>query len=279
LTWKTSVSPAAGWLTKTAGGTIAGNGQSGSISVAAKTNGLTAGTYNTAVTISASDSSNVTVQGGTQTFTVTLKVLPPCVLSTPAPSTLALTLAQGQATSSALAVVLSESGTCARPVTWQASSSSAWLTLNAPSGTDSGSGSSLGVNAEASSLSPGSYPGKITITATDNFGAAIGNTQTVSVTLTVTGLSVSGSVLACLVINCTPPLALAGATVTITSGSTTVATTTADASGNYSFSNIPAGNYTITATGFDGSSNHYTGNLALALSGNTSNVIINVLPG
>ncbi len=279
LTWKTSVSPAASWLTQTAGGTIAGNGQSGSIGITANTAGLTAGTYSTTVTISATDSSNVTVQGGTQAFTVTLTVLPPCVLSKPAPSTLAITLAQGQTTSSALAVALSESGTCARPVTWQASPNSSWLTLNATSGKDNGSGISLGVNASAANLQPGSYTGTITIMATDSSGTAIGNTQKVTVTLTVTGLSISGTVLACPVANCAIPLALAGATVTITSGSTTIATTTADASGNYSFSNIPSGSYTISAAGFDGSNTHYTGSLPLTLSGNTSNVTINVLPG
>jgi hypothetical protein len=275
LTWKTAVSPSAGWLTQAASGSIAGNGQSAIIGVAINTAGLKAGTYSTTVTISASDSSNVSVQGGTQTFSVTLTVLPPCVLSPPTPSTLAITLAQGQATSSALAVALSESGTCARPVTWQASSNKAWLTLNAASGT----GSSLGVNALAAGLTPGSYTGTITITATDSAGIAVGNTRTVTVTLTVTGLSISGSVLACPVANCAIPVALAGATVTITSGSTTVATTTADASGNYSFSNIPSGSYTITAAGFDGSNTHFTGNLSLSLSGNTSNVTINVLPG
>jgi hypothetical protein len=273
LTWKTAVSPTASWLTQTASGSIAGNGQSGSIGVTTNTAGLTAGTYSATVTISASDSSNVMVQGGTQTFTVTLTVLPPCVLMPPAPSTLAITLAQGQATSSALAVALSERGTCARPVTWQASSNSAWLTLVASSGTGT-----LGVNASAANLAPGTYSGTITITATDSTGTAVGNIRTVTVTLTVTGLSISGSVLACPVANCALPVALAGATVTITSGSTTVATTTADASGNYSFSNIPSGSYTITATGNDGNSTPYTGNRSLNLSGNTSNFTINVLP-
>jgi BACON domain-containing protein/carboxypeptidase family protein len=274
LTWKTSMSPAASWLTLLTSGPITGNGQSSSISVTTNTAGLTAGTYSATVTISASDSSNVVVQGGTQTFTVTLTVLPPCVLMPPAPSTLAITLAQGQATSSALTVALSERGTCARPVTWQASSNSAWLTLVASTGTGT-----LGVNASAATLSPGSYSGTITITATDNSGTSVGNIRTVTVTLTVTGLSISGSVLACPIANCATPVALAGATVTITSGTTTVATTTADASGNYSFSNIPSGSYTITAAGFDGSNIHYTGTLSMALSGNTSNVTINVLPG
>ena len=61
------------------------------------------------MTITASDASGVVVQGSTQTFTVTLAILPPCTLSTPSPTTLGFTLAQGQASSTALAVALSES--------------------------------------------------------------------------------------------------------------------------------------------------------------------------
>ena len=84
VAWKTSVSPTASWLTQTpSSGTIGGNGQSGSIGITANITGLAAGTYNTTVTIAASDASGVTVQGSTEPFTVTLTVLlPPCVLST-----------------------------------------------------------------------------------------------------------------------------------------------------------------------------------------------------
>ena len=126
---------------------------------------------------------------------------------------------------------------------------------------------------------PGTYHATITITATDSSGAAVINSQMVSVTLTVTGFTISGNVLACPVLNCASPLALAGATVTVMHGSTTVATAIADASGNYSFSNIPLGSYTITAAGFDASNTHYTGSLSLTLTGNASNATINVLPG
>ena len=122
LSWKTTVAPAASWLTQTSSsGTIGGTGQSGSLGVNANITGLVARTYSTTVTITASDAGNVNVQGSTQTFTVTLTVLPPCVLSTPSPAALTFSLAQGQATSTALNVALSETGTCARPVTWQAS--------------------------------------------------------------------------------------------------------------------------------------------------------------
>ena len=280
LSWKTTVKPAASWLTLSqTSGTIGGTGQSGSLGVSANISGLVAETYSTTITISASDSGNVVVQGNTQTFTVTLTVLPPCLLSTPSPATLAISLAQGQATSSALTVALNESGTCAHPVTWQASTSSAWLVLTAASGTDGGAGSSFGVNVSAVNVLPGTYTGIITITATDSTGSAAGNAQSVAVTLTVTGFSISGTVLACADPTCASPPALAGATVSISSGSTTVATTTSDASGNYNFSNIPLGTYTITAAGNDGSNTHHVGSISLTLTGNTSNITIQALPG
>ena len=280
LSWKTSVAPSASWLTQnTSSGTIGGAGQSGSVGVAANIAGLVAGTYSTTVTITASDANGVTIQGSTQTFTVTITVLPPCLLSTPTPTTLGFTLAQGQTSSSTLPVGLSESGTCARPVAWQASPSNSWLVLTATSGTDTGAGFSLGVNASAVNINPGTYTGTITIAATDSNGSTVGSAQTVAVTLRVTGFSMSGTVLACPVQNCATPQALAGATVTITNGSTTVATTTADPSGNYSFSNIPLGTYTITATGFDALNTHYTGSISLTLTGNASGQNINVLPG
>jgi len=280
LSWQTSVTPAASWLTLIqASGTIGGTGQSGSLGVNSNVTGLVAGSYSTTVTISASDASAVAVQGSTQTFTVTLTVLPPCVLSPPSLARLAFSLAQGQATSTALNVALSESGTCARPVTWQASTSSPWLALTATSGTDSGTGSTFGVNASAVNELPGTYTGTITITATDSTGSVVGSAQSVAVTLTEKGFTISGTVIACADQTCATPLPLAGATVTVTSGSTTVATTTADASGNYRFSNMALGSYTITVAGSDASNTHYVGSLALTLTGNASNTTIQALPG
>ena len=104
LSWKASVAPTANWLTLTQpNNSIGGNGQSSSIGVTANITSLAAGIYSTTVTIAASDASGVPVQGSSQHFTVTLTVLlPPCLLSTPSPATLAYSLAQGQATSAPL---------------------------------------------------------------------------------------------------------------------------------------------------------------------------------
>jgi hypothetical protein len=279
--WK--LSSTANWVTLTsATGTIKGTGQSGSINVGATIAGLSAGTYSTQVSIAASDASGATVQGSPQPFTVTLTVLPPCVLAPPTPGTLAFTVAQGQPAATALSVTLSESGTCVRPVSWTASGgSSSWLVLSAPSGIDSGSGSSLGVNVTAAALLPGSYSGTVTIAATDSAGAVL-SPQTIAVSLTVTGVTISGTVVACpgsTPPTCTAPQALPGATVTLLSGGSTIATTTADASGNYAFSNVTLGSYTITVAGFDASNNHYVGSLALTLTGNALNLTLHAFTG
>ena len=144
---------------------------------------------------------------------------------------------------------------------------------------DSGTGITFGITASALNEVPGTYPGIITITATDSTGLAVGSPQSVAVTLTVTGFTINGTVQACADQTCASPQTLAGAIVTLVSGNTTVATTTADASGNYGFTNIPLGSYTITATGYDANNTHYTGSLSLTLTGNALNTTISVLPG
>jgi hypothetical protein len=283
VTWNTSIKPTANWLTLAVpGGVVKGSGQSGSIDVGTTIGSLAAGTYSTKVSIAASDASGATVQGSPQSFSVTLTVLPPCVLAPPTPGTLTFTVPQGQSAATALPVVLSESGTCVRPVTWTVSvGSNTWLVLSALSGTDSGSGGSVGVNVTATTLLPGSYSGTITITATDSAGAVL-SPQTITVSLTVTGMTISGTVVACpgsTPPTCTAPQALPGATVTVLSGSTTVATTTADASGNYTFSNVALGSYTISVAGYDASNTHYVGSLALTLTGNAINLTVQAFPG
>ncbi|HEX9133410.1 MAG TPA: hypothetical protein VF844_14055, partial [Ktedonobacteraceae bacterium] len=77
VTWTSSVTPTAKWLTLTApGGTVIGTGQSGSLGVGATIAGLSVGTYTTKVTIAASDASGAPVQGSPQSFSVTLTILP-----------------------------------------------------------------------------------------------------------------------------------------------------------------------------------------------------------
>src|SRR5713226_1903878 len=272
VVWSTKVSSVATWLTVTKTNSIMGTGQSGSIAVAVTIAGLSAGTYQTTVSISATDASGAPAQGSPETFTVTLTILPLCTLSSQA--SLAFTVAQGQ-TGTAQTVAVSETGTCARPVSWTATADP-WLVLAAASGTDSGGGSALSVNVTTANLVPGPYTGHITIAATDSTGAAVvGSPQTIAVTLTVAGFTVSGSVVVCSgpVPSCTTSQPLPGATVTLTSGSTTVATVTADAAGNYSFANVALGSYTLSASGTDSGGTH-TGSAAVTVRGDTTGVII-----
>jgi hypothetical protein len=284
LTWNTSVAPAASWLSLTPSGpTIKGTGQSGSIGVTATIAGLTAGTYTAQITISAADGSGAAAQGSPQKFSATLTVLPPCTLSN-LPASLSFSVPQGSTTATAQNVTLSETGTCARPVSWTATTdagSSSWLFPTA-SGTDSGGGSTLAVNVNPTSMIPGSYSGLITITATDSSNVAVsGSPKTITVSLTVTGFTISGSVVGCAGPDpsCATSVPLPGATVALMSGTTTIATTVADASGNYSFSGIALGPYTISVGGTDASNTHYVGSATLTVSGNTPGFTIQAFPG
>src|SRR5260370_5901548 len=76
--------------------------------------------------------------------------------------------------------------------------SSSWLVLSTTSGSDSGSGSTLGgVNVNATGLIPGNYTGTITIAATDSSGATVsGSWQTISASLKVTA-TLRGADVAC----------------------------------------------------------------------------------
>jgi uncharacterized protein YfaS (alpha-2-macroglobulin family) len=102
--------------------------------------------------------------------------------------------------------------------------------------------------------------------------------QTVSVTLTVTGWTISGTVTACADQTCATPQPFAGATVMAVNGSTTIATTTTDASGTYSFSNMARGTFVLKVAGTLGGM-HYVGTLPLALTGNALNANIQAFPG
>lgn len=275
LRWSTSVSPAASWLALAAtSGTLDSPSQGGSISLGVSTSiaGLTPGTYTTSVRLNASDSAGTTAQNTPQSFTVSLTVLQPCTLS-PLPSTLNFSASQGQATVTAQALNLSETGSCGGGVSWMAtrdSNSGSWLGLSATSGTNTQGGSTIQVTPNVSSLTPGTYTGQITISASNNGMVLQGSPQTIKVNLTVTGFTVSGTVTACSGPQpaCDTSQGLANAVVTLSNVSGTVATATADASGNFTFSNIPLGSYTLSASGASGTLT-YSGSSSVTVSGNT----------
>jgi uncharacterized protein YfaS (alpha-2-macroglobulin family) len=73
---------------------------------------------------------------------------------------------------------------------------------------------------------------------------------------------------------------LAGATVNLVNSSgTTITSTTADASGNYTFPGVALGAYTLTSSGIDSNGIHYIGSVALTVTGNQQNITINSIPG
>ncbi len=272
VSWRAKATSRTGWLKLSPNtGTLSSNGQSATLAVSANIAGLAPGNYNVNVAITAIDSSNMTAQGSPQYFTVTLTVLPPCTLQL-SNTSLTFSASQGQSPSPQN-LTLSETGNCALPVNWTASGNTAWLNPSPTSGSDNGSGATVSVGISSANLSPGTYTGTVTITATGSGGAPVqGSPQTVTVTLTISGYSISGTIMACLANPCINPKPLPGATVTLapTSGGKGT-TTTADGNGNYSFPDVALGSYTITANGSDGIL-QYSGTLTVSVTGNQTGV-------
>jgi len=280
LSWHATVKNPASWLTLApTSGSLVASGQSLPIIVSVNTAGLTAGTYSTGVSLSATDGSNASAQGSPQVFTVTLNVLPPCQLQV-GPQNLAFSGVQGQSSLSTQSFSLSETGACAPPVTWQAQGDSVsrnWLVLGPPA---SGAGSAtIPIGANPQSLSPGTYSGTITVSASGNGGAIVQNSpQTVNITLRVTGHTFSGSVIACSDGSCTSSKPLPGSNLSLLNNSTNQASSVnADGSGNFSFANLAQDPYTLTVTGTDGTIN-YLGTVSFNLTGDKLSFPVNVYP-
>jgi hypothetical protein len=283
VNWNASVSSGASWLAiSPSSGAFASSGQSATITATPNINGLAPNTYTAQVTTTATDGSS-NVQGSPQTFTVTLTVLPPCVLTLQAPQGgFTFTMVQGQPAPLPQSLPFSESGTCARPISWTAVSSTGsqgWLLASPASGSDYGRGATVSVSVNPQGLQAGTYNGTITISATDNGGVPVqGSPQAVNVALTITGVNVSGTVMACSDQNCTSSSPLPGATVTLLNTQTQQSlAVTSDSSGNFAFNNIGTGAYTLSATGSNGQQN-YSGSMPLTVTGDMSGIILDALP-
>jgi Carboxypeptidase regulatory-like domain/Viral BACON domain len=263
-----ALGPASNWLSASPSSGVVAPGATAAIQVAVSSQSILPGAYTGTLLFTAPGAVD-----SPQEVNVSLTVLPHCGIVTNL-GFLAFTVAQGQ-TATVQHVAVSETGACARPVSWTATADP-WLVLAPASGTDSGGGSTLSVNVTTANLVPGTYTGKITIAAIDSTGVVVGGSpQTIAVTLTVTGFTVSGSVVVCSgpAPACTTSQPLPGATVTLKSGSTEVASVTADAAGNYSFANVALGSYTLSASG-TGSNGTHTGSAAVTVRGDTTGVTI-----
>ncbi len=283
LAWKASVSGSASWLKLSpASGSFGSGSLSASTGVAPNIAGLAPGTYTTQLSINAEDSNMLAAQGSPQVISVTLTVQQPCQLVL-SPASLSFNVPEGQV-SSAQDVLLHESGACARPVSWNASGdagSSAWLVLSPPSGTDSGNGGTVSISVNANTLPPGTYKAAVTIAASGNGSALVqGSPQTISVSVTVTGASVSGVVNACVDSTCAVSVPLPGATVSLTnSAGTQVVSVAAGVAGKFTMTDVPLGTYTVSVAGANSAGIHYVGSVSITVNGNTQNVTVNAFPG
>lgn len=284
--WPLTLTPSAAsasWLSYNfpSGYKINGNGQSIPFVVAATTGGLTSGPpLSASFTISATDSAGTVATGSPQQITASLTVLPPCVAAPVSSLTFAAT--QGQPSPASQTVHLKETGTCSRPVTWAAATAASWLLLSTPA-PDTGTGTTLTVGVNSTTLPAGTTTGTFTLTAIDNSGATI-YSHTITVTVNVTATyTISGTVLACQpgpAPLCTTSAPLPGASLTLfNSSNVQVATATADASGNYTFTNLLPGTYSVSITGTDSSSNPYSGTQSLPVTMNATGVTLEAFPG
>jgi hypothetical protein len=162
-----TVSKSATWLTEApASGTTPGT-----VSVGINTSGLTAGTYNGTVTITATGASN-----SPRTVAVTLNVTSSTPNLTLSAGTLTFAYQVGGNTPAAQTISINSTGTA---LSYAATTSAAWLTATPASGSTPGS---IAVGISPSGLTAGTYSGTVTVTAT----GAGNSPQRVNVTLTVT---------------------------------------------------------------------------------------------
>jgi hypothetical protein len=186
LFWQASIDAAAAhWLNlNPMGGTSAAAGST-QVMVAVNGGGLSPGTYNAQITVTATNSSGNQVQGSPQTAVVILTVLSRCSMQV-TPASLSFVARPPLPNPPGQDLVVNAVGACLQTFTWTASvdgGSQKWLVLSATAGS---AGSTIVVSVRARTLLPGHYNGQITISAIDTGGGAIQNNHVnIPVTLTV----------------------------------------------------------------------------------------------
>jgi type II secretory pathway pseudopilin PulG len=174
------------WLSASPGSGTVAAGQTGQVTVKVKISGLTPDSYNGKVTIQASDSSGMQVQGSPQVVSVTLTVAQPCTLQV-TPGSLTFNVKLLAVNSPDKNISLTATGKCAFPVSFNASADQSWIVLSVTSGSNSGGSSTVTVHVNTTGMLPGHYTGYITFSAVDNNGTPLqDSSQTISVNMTVT---------------------------------------------------------------------------------------------
>jgi YbbR domain-containing protein len=141
----------------------------GTVNASVNLTGLAAGTYNTAITVTAPGAVTKTVSVA---LTVTAPAIPAIGLS---PTSLTFTGAVGGTNPAPKPITISNSGT--GTLSWTASDNTPWLALSPASGTNTGT---VNASVNLTGLTAGTYNTAITVTAPD------ATTKTVPVALTVT---------------------------------------------------------------------------------------------
>lgn len=195
--------------------------------VSVSTAGLAAGTYASQVTVSTSGP-----PGSTSTIPVTLTLAPAGPALSVTPASLSFSATAGAANPASLHLAVSSTSAAALPFT--VTSNKPWLTASPSSGTTP---ATERIRVSASGLSPGIYIGQLMITP-----SGLGNAAAIPIPVTFTvnpsvpaGYAISGTV--------SPASLGAGALVTLSGPS--ARTATVDGAGNYLFTGVPDGSYSI----------------------------------
>ena len=157
---------------------------SGEMTVSVQATQLMPGMYTSQLSIKANSSTGAPLENSPQTLTISLIVLPPCVLqTTPAHLAFTTTLLQNPPGQT---ITLKAMGGCGLPVTWKATVDASWVQLSSTSGSVNGPNNSIVVTTHMNSM-PGTYMAHITLSAVDSQGMTVqSNPQAITVTLTVT---------------------------------------------------------------------------------------------
>ncbi len=167
-----TVSEGISWLScAPASGTS--SGEHDTIAVNYTTAGLTAGTYNGTITVTAAGAG-----GSPRTISVTLTVNPPSAQLSVSPTALTPSCTAGQDAAAQSFDVWNSGG---GSMSYTISEGISWLSCAPASGTSSGEHDAIAVNYTTAGLSAGPYNGTITVTA----AGVSGSPQTIDVTLTI----------------------------------------------------------------------------------------------